>query len=198
MQPQIWQQLSTEQRTALLARPAVISTAEINATGAQLLATYTNVPESLDLWGVDLALQTLITPSWSVTLAGSLVSDDHFESEQVGTVTLIAPKRKGSLALAYRSEEGGVNGEVRGRYNDQFPVKSGVYQATACIDDDTTALPCGDSFTLLDVTLGYDFRRAPGMSLQFSVQNLLDEDYRSFPGVPNVGRMGMVRLRYEF
>jgi iron complex outermembrane receptor protein len=176
----------------------VISTPEINAAGAQLLATYTNVPESLDLWGIDLALQTLITPRWSMTIAGSIVSDDHFESEQVGTVTLNAPKRKGSVALAYRGEERGINGEVRARYNDQFPVKSGVYEATACIDDDTTALPCVDSYTLLDLTLGYELRRAPGMSIQASVQNLLDEDYRSFPGVPDVGRMGMLRLRYEF
>ena len=176
----------------------VISTPEINATGAQLLATYTNVPESLELWGVDLALQALITPSWSMTVAGSLVSDDHFESEQVGTVTLNAPKRKGSVALAYRGEGSGLNGEVRARYNEQFPVKSGVYEATACIDDDTTALPCVDSYTLLDLTLGYALRQAPGMSIQLSVQNLLDEDYRSFPGVPDVGRMGLLRLRYEF
>lgn len=176
----------------------VISTPEINAAGAQLLATYTNVPESLDLWGIDLALQTLITPRWSMTIAGSVVSDDHFESEQVGTVTLNAPKRKGSVALAYRGEERGINGEVRARYNDQFPVKSGVYEATACIDDDSTALPCVDSYTLLDLTLGYELRHAPGMSIQLSVQNLLDEDYRSFPGVPDVGRMGMLRLRYEF
>jgi iron complex outermembrane receptor protein len=199
--------MSQEQATAtaialapsLAAVPlGVISTPEINATGAQLLATYTNVPESLDLWGIDLALQTLITPSWSVTLSGSLVSDDHFESEQVGTVTLNAPKRKAALALAYRALEGGFNGEVRARYNDEFPVKSGVYEATACIDDDTTALPCVDSYTLLDMTLGYELRQAPGMSIQLSVQNLLDEDYRSFPGVPDVGRMAMLRLRYEF
>lgn len=176
----------------------VISTPQIHATGAQLLATYTNVPESLDVWGVDLALQTLITPNWSATLAGSLVSDDHFESDQVGTVTLNAPKRKGSLAVAYRRDDGGLNGEVRARYNDQFPVKSGVYEATACIEEDATTLPCVDSFTLLDLTLGYELRRAPGMSIQASVQNLLDEDYRSFPGVPDVGRMAILRLRYEF
>jgi outer membrane receptor protein involved in Fe transport len=175
----------------------VISTSQINASGAQLLATYTNVPETLELWGVDLSLQTLITPIWSITVAGSLVSDDHFESDQVGTVTLNAPKRKGSLALAYRPPNG-LSGELRARYNEEFPVKSGVYEATACIDNDPTALPCVDSYTLLDMSLGYDFRRVDGMSVQLSVQNLLDEDYRSFPGVPAVGRMALVRLRYQF
>jgi outer membrane receptor for ferrienterochelin and colicins len=176
----------------------VISSAQVNATGAQLLATYTNVPESLDLYGADVALQTLITPSWSVTLGASIVSDDHFESEQVGTVTLNAPKRKGSLALEYRGETNGLTGEVRARYNDKFPVKSGVYEATACIDDDTTALPCVDSYTLMDLSVGYSIPQLRGTSVQLSVQNVFDEEYRSFPGVPNVGRLALLRLRYEF
>jgi hypothetical protein len=38
----------------------------------------------------------------------------------------------------------------------------------------------------------------PGVALQLSVQNLLDEEYRSFPGMPRIGRMALVRLRYQF
>src|SRR5690606_37371201 len=183
-------------RPGLAAIPlGVISSPQINATGAQLLATYTNVPETLELWGIDLAFQALLTNAWSVTLTGSLVSDDHFESDQVGIVTLNAPRKKGAVALEYRSEHRGINGEIRARYNDSFPVKSGVYEATACLEGEAaTGLPCVDSYTLLDLTLGYRFRRAPGLGVQLTVQNVLDEDYRSFPGVPEVGRLALLRL----
>jgi len=34
--------------------------------------------------------------------------------------------------------------------------------------------------------------------VQLSVQNLLDEEYRSYPGMPEIGRLAMLRLRYEF
>jgi outer membrane receptor protein involved in Fe transport len=54
------------------------------------------------------------------------------------------------------------------------------------------------SYTLFDVNVGYPVPGLPGASLQLAVQNLFDEGYRSFPGVPQVGRMALLRLRYEF
>ena len=57
---------------------------------------------------------------------------------------------------------------------------------------------CVQSFTLLDLLVGYTLPQLRGASLQLSVQNLFDQEYRSFPGVPNVGRMALLRLRYEF
>ncbi|MEX0906716.1 MAG: TonB-dependent receptor [Gemmatimonadota bacterium] len=184
--------------TPLLARVpvGVISSTDVNATGAQMLATYTNVDETLDVWGADIGVQALLTPVISLSLNGSIVSDDHFETS-VGVVTLNAPKRKGAIALAYRPEEGGLNGEIRARYNTEFPVKSGVYEGTACLGDNLSQ-PCVESFTLLDLSVGYELPQLRGASVQFSVQNVLDEDYRSFPGVPNIGRLALLRLKYDF
>jgi outer membrane receptor for ferrienterochelin and colicins len=175
----------------------VISSAEISSTGAQLLATYTNVDDAMELWGADMSVQALLTPTLSLTVAGSLVSDDHFDTS-VGIVTLNAPKRKGTLALEYRDEQGRLNGEVRARYHDRFPVRSGVYEAYACIDQGAATQPCVSSYTLLDVNVGYTLPQLRGATVQLSIQNLLDEDYRSFPGVPDVGRLALLRLRYEF
>jgi outer membrane receptor for ferrienterochelin and colicins len=175
----------------------VISSAEVSSTGAQLLATYTNVNDAMDVWGMDLSVQALLTPSLSLTVGGSLVSDDYFDTS-VGIVTLNAPKRKGVAALEYRDMNRGFNGEVRARYNAEFPVRSGVYQAFDCIDPEAGSLPCVSSYTLLDLNVGYSLPQFRGATVQLSVQNLLDESYQSFPGVPNVGRMALLRLRYEF
>jgi outer membrane receptor for ferrienterochelin and colicins len=176
----------------------VISTAEINANGAQLLATYTNVDETLSMYGTDVAIQALITPTLSLTLSGSLVDKDHFESDQVGIVTLNAPKRKGALALEYRDPQNPLGGEIRLRSHSGYPVRSGVYEAYACLQETPTTPDCVENSTLLDLTLGYSLPQLRGATLQLSVQNVLDQGYRSFPGVPEIGRLALLRLRYDF
>jgi outer membrane receptor for ferrienterochelin and colicins len=176
----------------------VISSPQVNANGAQLLATYTNVNEAMDLWGSDLTLQALISPQLSLSLAGSIVSDDAFDTT-VGIVTLNAPKRKGSLALEYREVGGRLNGEARLRHHASFPVRSGVYEAYRCVPNSPDTAPdCVEAATLLDLTAGYTLPQMRGATLQLSVQNALDHGYQSYPGVPSIGRMALLRLRYEF
>jgi outer membrane receptor protein involved in Fe transport len=48
----------------------------------------------------------------------------------------------------------------------------------------------------VDLTAGY---RLPitGATLQFSITNLFDEKYQSFIGTPEIGRMAIVRLKYD-
>jgi outer membrane receptor for ferrienterochelin and colicins len=176
----------------------VISSTDINANGAQLLATYTNVDEALDMWGTDVAVQALIRPSLSLTLTGSYVDKDYFESEQVGIVTLNAPKLKGALALEYRDAASPLTWEARVRAHAGYPVRSGVYEAYECIPDAPPTLACVQDATLLDLTVGYSLAQLRGATAQLSVQNVLDHSYRSFPGVPNIGRMALLRLRYDF
>jgi len=176
----------------------VVSSADVNANGAQLLTTYYNVDDALDVYGVDLAATALLNDQWSVSGTASFVNENQFETDRGQSVTLNAPKTKGSVALNYNNQLNGFNGELRARYNDAYPVRSGVYNGTLCIGGaEAGAESCVDSFTLLDLTLGYNLP-VVGASLQLSVQNLLDEAYRPFPGVPTMGRMALLRLRYEF
>ncbi len=180
----------------------VISAEDVNANGAQLLVTYTNVDETIELWGSDLSATALLTDQWSLSGNASFVNKDRFESRNAGLVTLNAPRRKGSVALLYRNDDWGFNSEARVRYNAGFPVNSGVYIGTKCLGGDFATAPlaeeCVDESTLLDLNLGYTLPRFSGATIQLSVQNLLDEEYRSFPGAPFIGRMAMLRLKYEF
>ncbi len=180
----------------------VISSADVNANGGQLLVTYTNVDESIDLWGSDLSATALLTDRWSLSANASFVNKDFFESENAGLVALNAPKRKGSLALLYRNDNSGFNGEARVRYNAEFPVNSGVYVGTKCLGGKYAEGPltedCVDSFTLMDLNFGYRLPQFSGATVQLNVQNVFDEKYRSFPGAPFIGRMALLRLKYEF
>jgi iron complex outermembrane receptor protein len=175
-----------------------ISSEDVNASGGQLLMTYYNVDDQLGVYGLDLAATALLSDSWSVTGTLSLVNDNVFETEKGEQVTLNAPKTKGAIGLQYRGVTNGLNAELRARFNDEFPVRSGVYIGTKCIGETRDEIEdCVKSYTLVDLLLGY---RLPfrGASIQLSVQNVLDEDYRSFPGVPTIGRMALLRLKYEF
>lgn len=180
----------------------VVSSEDVNANGGQLLVTYTNVDETIELWGSDLSATALLTDQWSLSGNASFVNKDRFDSRNAGLVTLNAPKRKGSVALLYRNDARGFNGEARVRYNASFPVNSGVYIGTRCLGGDFAAAPlaedCVDASTLLDLNLGYTIPRFSGATIQLNVQNVLDEEYRSFPGAPFIGRMALLRLKYEF
>jgi outer membrane receptor for ferrienterochelin and colicins len=177
----------------------VISSADINANGAQLLSTYVNVDDEIDLWGVDLGGTLLLNDIWSLGGSFSYVNDDSFVSERGQFVTLNAPKRKGSAMVNYRNRASGFEAEARARFAAGFPAASGVYSGLACLPNAPAgADPCVESSTLVDLTMAYRIPQLPRTSVQLSVQNILDDAFQSFPGVPAIGRMALLRLRYEF
>lgn len=180
----------------------VVSSDNVDARGGQLLVTYVNVDETIELWGTDLSATALLGNEWQITASTSFMSEDVFETENAGLVTLNAPKWKGTLSLDYDNDDTGLFGQVRARYSDAFPVNSGVYIGTRCIDDPEPEGPleeeCVDSFTLFDVNLGYRLPMVRGATLNLLVNNLLDADYRPFPGTPTMGRMVIARIKYDF
>jgi outer membrane receptor for ferrienterochelin and colicins len=177
----------------------VISADEVHRTGAQLLASYTNLGDELDVAGVDLAATALLSDQWSLTGSISLTDEDVFETKRGQRVTLNAPRSKAATGLNYLNTGTGFNGELRARYTAEFPVQSGVYTGTRCITGEpATAEPCVESQILLDFNVGYRLPNLPGATLQLYVQNVLDEKHQSFPGTPHIGRLALLRLRYEF
>jgi outer membrane receptor for ferrienterochelin and colicins len=165
---------------------------------SDFLVTYRNFGD-VNLWGADLAAQIILTDEWRLNLGASWVDRDVFTTDEGVRVALNAPTQKFSAGLGYRNEIHGFNAELRGRYNNEFPVLSAPYFATECIGDAGPLIePCVDSFFLVDVNLGYRIPQFRGASVHLTVQNVLDDGYRSFAGVPEVGRMALLRLRYEF
>jgi outer membrane receptor protein involved in Fe transport len=178
----------------------VFSSPDINAAGADLLVTYRNFGE-VDINGFDVSAAFLITDKLQIGATASLISDYYFNLPVEGgadqPVALNAPKEKGTATLTYRDADGGFNGELRARFNGEFPANSAGYIGLQCIDSAAVG-ECVDSYTLLDLNLGYELRQLPGASIQLNVSNVLDEDYQSFIGVATVGRLALLRLRYEF
>jgi iron complex outermembrane receptor protein len=191
---------------------AVLSSPDIaNSAGADLVTTYVNYGE-VDINGQDLSVTAFLTPEWSLGVTGSLVSANHFRltpntpgaKEQI--VALNAPDKKGSVTLGYRSAATGFNGEVRGRFTSEFPANSAGYVGTACVltPAELTAAratglveDCVESASVFDVTAGYHFQNT-GATVQLYVSNVFDSDYRNFVGVPSIGRLALLQLKYDF
>jgi iron complex outermembrane receptor protein len=178
---------------------AVVSSDDVRPRGADLVVTYVNFGK-LDLWGADLGFTALLSDEWTLSGSTSWVSDHHFEVEDE-LIALNAPDLKGTASLAYRNADVGFSGEFRLRYNSEFPVNSADFIGTQCVLDPGVepgpfVEECVESFTLADVTLGYAIP-GTGATLQLTVSNLFDTDYRNFIGVPTIGRFALARLRYE-
>ncbi|HVH12814.1 MAG TPA: TonB-dependent receptor [Longimicrobium sp.] len=212
--PRLMQDLGMSQQqaqaTAAALAPAlagiplgVISSPGIDAQGAQVLVTYVNVDETIDLWGTDVSATALLGDEWELSGNLSFVNENVWETESAGLVTLNAPRWKGGLALSYDNDDTGLFGEARMRYNDAFAVNSGVYIGTRCLNapgETPSALQedCVESYTLFDLNLGYRLPMVTGTTLNLMVNNVMNEDYRPFPGAPVMGRMLIARVKYEF
>jgi iron complex outermembrane receptor protein len=194
------EELAARLATGIGAVPVgVISTPEMHATGPQLLATFTNVEDEIRFWGVDLSTRVLLSQLWSLAVAASFVSRDAFRTNRGPIFALNAPATKGSSSLEYRGTNRGLSGGLRVRYSSGYPASSGVFEGLACLEDaHGSESPCVASYTLLDASFSSVIPWISDASVRVSVQNFLDEDYRSFPGVPGVGRMAVIGIRYDF
>ncbi|NBC17260.1 MAG: TonB-dependent receptor [Bacteroidetes bacterium] len=170
----------------------VVETNENYEAGSQpeLMLTYLNFGD-VDYYGTDIAVQWLATDRVTVFGNYSWFSDNFFDAEELGEepgsgrqIAMNAPQHKLSLGGEY-SIEGGLSLRAAGRYVDEFAVSSGVYQGTV------------PSYFLLDLGAGYDFvRTVPGLRLDVTAQNVLDNEHRQYVGAPELGRLITARLTY--
>ncbi len=175
----------------------VVSSDEVGAQGADLIATYRNVGD-VDLWGADFAFQASLTNQWTLGGTYSHMSEDYIEITGGSPIALNAPKDKGSLSLTFRDVLSGFNASGRVRFTGSFPAQSADFTGTACITGGGGLFEenCVDSYAIVDLTAGYQVPNTTA-TIQLAVNNLLDTGYRSFVGVPKIGRFAMVRVRYE-
>ncbi len=162
---------------------------------ADLFLTYRNFGD-VDLWGADLAFDYLLTNRFSVGGTWSWVSDDFFSAEEADgptDVALNASSHKFSLNGRYREGVTGFSADAGVKYVKGFPVNSGVYVTPLRSDGTRESLP---SWTTVDLQAAYRFRF--GLLAAISVQNLFNENYATFVGIPQLGRVVLTKLQYTF
>ncbi len=133
-------------------------------------------------------------PSARASLAGALswVSDESFDAEDDGRcfspldIALNAPTLKGSVTARYEVPPRGLHVEGRVRHTGGFPMSSGVFVGDV------------EPYTVFDATAGLRLAALRGASVGLTVSNLFDARHREFIGAPAIGRLALLRLRYDF
>jgi iron complex outermembrane receptor protein len=126
----------------------------------------------------------------------SHVSDDFFTAEEVDgptDVAINATSDKFSLSGRYRQGLDGWAAAAGARYTNGFPVNSGVYVTELNADGTRTAIP---DWTVVDAQVAYRFKF--GLMASLVVQNMFNENYATFVGIPQLGRLVLTKLQYEF
>ena len=179
--------LDDTQVAAVQPDQSVLPEADANTVGAFL--GYRNFG-NINYWGVDASLQILASDELSLFGNLSIVSDDFFDNEELDeantdlSLALNAPTFKAKFGGNYQLDSG-LSVNASARYVEGFPVLSGPYVGDV------------DSYFLVDLGAGYNFNQSvEGLRVDFSVQNVLNNEHREFIGAPELGRMGILRLTY--
>ncbi len=158
---------------------------------ADLIVTYRNFGE-VDFWGTDLAVQILASDRLRIDANYSFQSDECFDFNEDGLCTssddiaLNAPNHKGSVGFTYDDRAAGFSFGGRLRMTTAFPMNSGVYRGDV------------DGYGILDATIGYRLPFQPGTQVSLTANNVLNNLHREFVGAPEIGRMLVARVRYDF
>lgn len=155
---------------------------------SDLILTYRNFGD-LDRWGAELVFEGHLTNTWSVNGSYSRVNRNLWTRDELGgisDVALNAPKNKATLGIAYRQVPHGLTVDVRGKWNDEFPMNSGAFLGHV------------DAYTTVDLTLAYRVSFAKNTIMSVNVQNLFDDRHNEFVGAPEIGRLIMSQVQVTF
>ena len=151
-----------------------------------VLLTYRNYGD-ISLNGFDASVTYYLNPSLSIGGTYSFVSKDLFETEVTDrNIALNAPANKFGANVQYINTNLGLGAGVRMNFVAGFPVNSGVYIGEV------------ESYSTIDVNVGYDIPFGPSPRLSLTVQNLLGTEYQPFIGAPMIGRLSLIRLTQTF
>jgi iron complex outermembrane receptor protein len=204
----------------------VVTFANGNTLPNALYATYLTSKGEIWVTGLDVATDAQVTDRMSFDVAYSFQNKAVFPWINGGNGLPLmsnSPRSRGSLGLRYRNEERALGFELRTRYNESYTVNSGVYATnfafplaagqTGAIANPTTGpnrcapVPAGSfcyenvpEAVTFDAQVSKTFELSGKQKLLWSInaQNMFDNRARTFPGVPEIGRMLTTRLSYSF
>ena len=149
--------------------------------------TYRNFGD-ISLNGADFKFAYFLNENWNIGGNYSYVSKNLFENvDNLRDIALNAPSNKIGVSVEYLNAGlSNLAAQLRMRFVDGFPVNSGVYHGTV------------ERYTTIDVSTGYDLPFSPNTRLSLTIQNLLNNEHQEFVGVPEIGRLSILRVTQNF
>lgn len=158
------------------------------ASDPSMFLTYFNAG-NIDLFGAELGLTYILNENFKVGTNYAFSSDDQFEyisGLDTFAVALNAPKHKFGVSGNYTIANAGLDIGLKYRWQDAFPVNSGVYVGTV------------NATNLVDLSLGYSLPFSKQTQLSLSIQNVLNHKHNEIIGAPKIGRFTMFQISHTF
>ncbi len=174
-----------------------------------IILAYRNFPK-FDLWGGDIGATYIATDWLSLTGSYSYVSENFFTAQELGTTTDLAlnsPKNKGSLGAAYQNARWGLKVEARGRYVENFPVKTGVYVSTDAVEGNRDncsfaggqgIATCLEDYTLFDLNVSYALPISRSTVISLTGTNIFNNKHIQMIGAPELASVWLLRVQQGF
>jgi iron complex outermembrane receptor protein len=150
----------------------------------EVILTYGNFG-TVNMWGADLGLTFFLSENARIGVTYSFVNKDEFESDGF-IIALNAPRHKFNINGGYKFAKAGFDIGARLRWQDAFPVNSGVYVGNV------------GAFWTLDANAQYSFWFEKNFKLGVTATNLINYKRAEFVGTPQMGRLVMGRVSYTF
>ena len=169
---------------------ATTPTLNVPNNGVTHLAAGYRTFEKFDYWGTDIGLNYFVSNDLSFFGNYSWTSDNQFNPQIAGVegatelTTIAQPTNRYRIGANY-TPACGINGSLSFQHDDSFQAFLGAQYSGIT-----------DTKNLVDASVGYKFNS--GTFFGLSAQNLLDNEYRTFPGFPVIGRRVLATLRHTF
>jgi outer membrane receptor for ferrienterochelin and colicins len=177
-------------------------------TNKDIIATYQVVNKSIDVGGIDLALDYLLSEQLTLSASYDYINKSLFPEIRAADGSILAlnaPDHRATVATKWRDERHGFSFEVRGRYANSFPVESGVYSSLRSFTNPTDptkqyTYPNVPVNAILDLGFSWRLPFALAQQVTWSLNgtNILNNEVPTFDGTPAIGRLVMTRLQYQF
>ncbi|MFC2085956.1 TonB-dependent receptor domain-containing protein [Bacteroidota bacterium] len=155
---------------------------------AEIILSYRNSDEAINLWGIDVDLTYFASEKWRVRGTYSYVSEDLWPArgQQLEDMALNAPSHKIGGSVQYFDPVGRLDAQLSVRYVHGFPVRAGVYVGNV------------ESYAVVDLNAGWGIPGVPQSKISVVIQNLLDNRHQEFVGSPEIGRLSLIQLSSTF
>ena len=218
--------LATGIATNLAPAPlGVVTFNDPNTRANAVYATYQRVNKKLWVRGVDLAADVVATDKLTFDATFSYQNQTVWNDISISGLPFMSnsPGSRGTLGGRYRDDGKGLGFEMRVRYNEAYPINSGVYAtnfANAIAAGNpgavtsTTATGYGKCAPAATGTFCYEnvpeaftfdaqvskrfFLGGQRLMWSLTATNIFDNRIRTFAGAPEIGRMVMTRIQYQF
>ena len=167
-----------------------------------IIATYTNGIGTVDVHGVDVAIDYQMDDNWMFAATYSHQGKIVFP-EIGGAVNPLmsnSPKHRATGTIRHTDETSGFTWELGARYSDTFPVNSGLLNSLGSPPNPagTVLYPDVPTQFLVDFSASWRLPIAQKVTWSLNIQNINDQRVPTFVGTAPIGRLMVTRLAYSF